>query len=105
VVESSGFCEPCHAGNIAERYQERDRIESEARIRAWRDWDRERQRHHRLMVGLRPAELPSPKVDPLEIGKEALLLLRRMRVQGANQLAMREQVGELVRQLAWGPGK
>ena len=31
VVESSGFCEPCHAANIAERYQERERIEYEAR--------------------------------------------------------------------------
>ena len=36
-VEASGFCEPCHAANIAERYQERDRIEAEARTRAWRE--------------------------------------------------------------------
>jgi hypothetical protein len=40
-VESSGFCEPCHAANIAERYRERERIEYEARTRAWREWDRD----------------------------------------------------------------
>jgi hypothetical protein len=38
-----------------------------------------------------------------ELGKQALQLLGRMHVQGAYQMAMREQVGELVRQLAWGP--
>jgi hypothetical protein len=56
------------------------------------------------MEKLRPAEPASPEVDPLELGKEALNLLSRMRVRGSDQLAMREQVGELVRQLAWGPG-
>jgi hypothetical protein len=35
--------------------------------------------------------------------KEALRLLGRMHLRGADQLAMRERVGELVRQLAWGP--
>jgi hypothetical protein len=55
------------------------------------------------VVGLRPAELASPEVDPLELGKEALRLLGRMHLRGADQLAMRERVGELVRQLAWGP--
>jgi hypothetical protein len=44
-----------------------------------------------------------PEVDPLELGREALHLLDQMRLQGADQLAMREQVRELVRQLAWGP--
>jgi hypothetical protein len=102
-VESTGFCEPCHTANIAERYQERDRVAAEARTRAWREWDRERQRRHRLMVGLRPAELASPETDPLELGKEALRLLGKIGQRSAYQSAIREQVGELVRQLAWGP--
>jgi hypothetical protein len=51
---------------------------------------------------LRPAELASRGVDPLGLGKEALHLLARLHLRGADQLAMREQVGELVRQLAWG---
>ena len=55
------------------------------------------------MKRLRPTELARPEVDPLELGKEALHLLSLLRLQGANQLAMRQQVGELVRQLAWGP--
>jgi hypothetical protein len=45
----------------------------------------------------------APEVDPLELGKEALNLLDRMHLQGPYQLAVRERVGELVRQLAWGP--
>lgn len=102
-MESSGFCEPCHASNIAERNQERERVESDARTRAWREWDRERQRHHRLIERLRPAELPTPGVDPLELGKEALRLLGQMRLDGPRQARIREQMGELVRQLAWGP--
>jgi hypothetical protein len=97
------FCEPCTYAVRAERYQERERIESEVRSRAWREWDRERQRRHRLMVGLRPTELPSREVNPLELGKEALRLLGKMGLRSAYQLAIREQVGELVRQLAWGP--
>lgn len=56
------------------------------------------------MVKLQPTEPASPEVDPLELGKEALHLLGRMPVRGAYQSAIREQVGELVRQLAWGPG-
>jgi hypothetical protein len=103
TVESTGLCDPCTGAELAERYKERERVESEARIRAWREWDRTRQRHHRLMVKLRPTELPSPEVDPLELGREALQLLGRMHLQGPYQLAVREQVGELVRQLAWGP--
>jgi hypothetical protein len=103
TVESSGFCEPCHAADIAERYQERERIEYEARNRGWKEWDRERQRHHKLKVKLRPTEPARPEVDPLELGKEALYLLSRMRPDGPRQAAIRQQVGELVRQLAWGP--
>jgi hypothetical protein len=56
------------------------------------------------MVKLRPTEPASPDVDPLELGKEALHLLDRMQLQGAYQLAVREQVGELVRQLLGGLG-
>jgi hypothetical protein len=100
VVESSGFCEPCHVENIAARYQERDRIESEARTRAWREWDRDRQRHHRLMVGLRPAELASPEVDPLELGAECLHMLNKVQARGAADAAMLAQAKEIVRQLA-----
>jgi hypothetical protein len=105
TVEATGFCEPCTGAELAERYRERERIESEARTRAWGEWDRERQRNHRLMERLRPTEPASPEIDPLELGKEALHLLDRMHLQGAYQLAVREQVGELVRQLAWGPGE
>jgi hypothetical protein len=103
TVEATGFCEACAAAARAERYKERDRIAYEARIRAWREWDRDRQRRHRLKVGLRPAELARPEVDPLELGREALHLLGQMHLDGPRQLAMREQLGELVRQLAWGP--
>jgi hypothetical protein len=56
------------------------------------------------MERLRPTEPASPEVDPLELGKEALHLLDRMRLAGPYQLAARERVGEFVRQLAWGPG-
>jgi hypothetical protein len=103
TVRATGFCEVCTAATVGERYKERERVESESRIRAWRAWDRERQRHHRLMVKLRPTEPASPEVDPLELGRQALHLLGQMRLHGAYQMAVREQVGELVRQLAWGP--
>lgn len=33
---------------LGERYQERERIEYKARTRAWREWDRERQRYRRV---------------------------------------------------------
>jgi len=93
TVEATGFCEPCTYAVRAERYRERDWLDAQARTRAWREWDRERQRHHRLMGRLRPAELASPEVDPLELGKEALWLLGRLRVRGSDQLAVRGQVG------------
>jgi hypothetical protein len=81
---------------------ERRHSEVEPRIRAWREWDRERQRHHRLMLKLGPTDPASPEVDPLELGRQALHLLGQMRLQGPYEMGVREQVGELVRQLARG---
>jgi hypothetical protein len=103
IDERTGFWEACTGADLAEQYQERERVEYEGRNRGWKEWDRERQRHHRLKERLRPAELARPEVDPLELGKEALRLLAHLRVRGADQIATREQVRELVRRLAWGP--
>src|SRR5437762_3238325 len=68
TVEATGFCQACTGADLAERYEERETREAEARNRAWRERDRIRQRHHRLMVELRPAELALPQTDPLELG-------------------------------------
>jgi hypothetical protein len=50
TVEGTGFCEACTAAQLAERYRERETKEAKARIRDWREWDRIRQRPHRLLT-------------------------------------------------------
>jgi hypothetical protein len=103
TVESSGFCEPCHAANIADRYRERERIESEARIPRIASGTGSASAITALMVGLRPAELASRDTDPLELGRQVLSLLDGMNLKSVQALVRREEAKELVRQLAWGP--
>jgi hypothetical protein len=74
----------------------------DGRRRAWREWDRERQRRHRLLVKLKPAEIASPETDSLDLGKSILNLLGGMHLKSERSMARLEEAEELVRQLARG---
>jgi hypothetical protein len=92
-------------------YEAKDRQVAERRNERWRDWSNSpeaavaRQRRHRLLAPTRREQFADADTDPLELGKEALDKLHRVR-QGlghSDDTAYLEEACELVKQLAWGP--
>lgn len=67
-----------------------------------------RQRRHRLLAQTKPEQFASADTDPLELGKEALDKLHRVRQGLGAQVTARaylDEATELVKQLAWGPSE
>jgi len=69
------LCLPCTDAVRSERYLEHQDAEADARRAVWKEWNRERQRAHRLKSKVQPAELASPETDPLDLGVAILDLL------------------------------
>lgn len=118
---AEGFCTPCLEEHVAEQYVARDAAEIAERREAWRlrsisyqgtpsagtAQQRERQRRHRLLEGVRPRELPHAGADPYELARQALMHLAQLRLAVREHHALLPDLAaaeELVRQLAWGPG-
>ena len=105
IDSRSGWCAACDAEARVERYAAARKAEVEARSLAWlQRWDRERQRTHRLRAKLKPREVASVGTDPLQLGYEALTLVRRLGLRSQERLGIAEQLCDLIRVLAWGPG-
>jgi hypothetical protein len=107
-----GFCTTCSGRRQLALYEAKDRQDAEKRNERWREWSSSpeamvaRQRRSRLLRQTKPEQRAAPDTDPLEIGKEVLDKLHRVRqALGANVAgrAYLEEATELVKQLAWGP--
>jgi len=88
----------------------RQRVATLERREAWRErtlneFERDRQRVHRLKANVKPRKSADPNVDPFELAYEALRLLATIKtaIKKADQLEQLEQVAEALRRLAYGP--
>ncbi len=109
----TGFCFECASTAWTDGYLQREAEEIAGRRREWAErvvWQgkasqRERQRRHRLIEAVMPKEAPPPGVDPWELAKQAIKLIReaRERLSPTLRADYVDPAIELIRQLAWGP--
>lgn len=112
--EYTGWCRVCVGEHATAEYLAKDEDTIVARKSEWKARTasssphaaRERQRRHRLREALRPREAAGEWADPLELGKEALDALQRVRQALGAQVTARaylDDACEKVKELAWGP--
>jgi hypothetical protein len=104
-----GACWTCSGRRQLALYEAKDRRDADERNQRWREWSGSpeamvaRQRRHRLLALTKPAQFPDADSDPLELGKEALDRLHRVRQALGAKVAGRaylDEATELVKQLA-----
>jgi hypothetical protein len=105
----TGWCAECGIESIREKYGQTQRAATLSRRESWRgrsrdNWDRDRQRAHRLKEAVRPVT-PASSLDPWELAHEALTALSNLRSvrMRPEQHARLDLIAETIRRLAFGP--